>query len=203
MSKNPKNVEIKSNTLDTVFVVQLLQAWLEFIDAVGKYAKRYYLSLDLEKAPQEQDPMSEVVMKHYYGTIGSLHGTIQSDLRDLPGKVRAIEEAQVACCLPHIHLRDEYVDQIIMGFAIKERHGKERRDYYRQRLQRTLKNLNKGKTVKVLSLNQLEAYYQKNQARAEKRAAEKAARVKQETEDTQAAMLAAYDEETNTVHLPK
>lgn len=147
------------NDLQTL---QLCSVWLKYLNHVGRYAARYYLSRDLELPPSEQDPQSRKVMLKHYKTEQNLLGAIQRDLDAFPEELRAINAAQVACGLPPFSERKEYLAQITMGFAMLDRHGKERRAYYRRRINATLKKLNGGGAVIGESLNQLEARFQKS-----------------------------------------
>lgn len=183
--------------------IRLYSVWLNFLNHAGKYAARYYLSLDLNRAPQEQDPSSKVVMLRYYGTKKNLDGAIQNDLDKLPLELLEVREAQIACGLKAFSDRHDYLIRIITGLTMIDSHGDKRRQSYTNRIRYLQKKLNAGKTVEPLSLNQLEEHYQDRRRKAEKRAAEKAAQIEQETQTVQEAMKAAYDEATNTVHLPE
>lgn len=133
-------------------VVRLCSVWLHFLDHAGKYAARYYMSRDLELPPSEQDPATHTAMVKHYGTEKNLLGTIQRDLDTFPEELKAINAAQIACELPGFSERDEYLAQIVMGFTMLDRHGKERRAYYRRIVNKDLKTLNGGGNLwRVLS----------------------------------------------------
>ena len=170
--------------------MRLCSTWLKYLDHAGKYTSRYYLSRDLELPPSEQNPGTRPALTRHYKTEKNLLGVIQRDLDTFPSELRAINAAQVACGLPPFSERDDYLATITMGFAIHERHGKERRAYYRRTIQKMLKTLNGGGQVIALSLNQLEAKFQESQQRAEARRAKKATKTAAAVEATKAAFLA-------------
>lgn len=132
------------NKTEQLNIMRLCSAWLHFLDHAGKYAARYYMSRDLELPPSEQDPATHTAMVKHYGTEKNLLGTIQRDLGTFPEELKAINAAQIACELPGFSERDEYLAQIVMGFTMLDRHGKERRAYYRRIVNKDLKTLNGG-----------------------------------------------------------
>lgn len=125
-------------------VIRLGGVWLKFLDHAGRYAARYYMSRDLELPPNEQNPGTHLAMVRNYGTEANLLGAIERDLATFPGELRDINAAQAACGLPPFSDRDGYLDQIAMGFTMLDRHGKERREYYRRRINKLFKTLNGG-----------------------------------------------------------
>lgn len=157
-------------------VIRLGGVWLKFLDHAGRYAARYYMSRDLELPPNEQNPGTHLAMVRNYGTEANLLGAIERDLATFPGELRDINAAQAACGLPPFSDRDGYLDQIAMGFTMLDRHGKERREYYRRRINKLFKTLNGGGQVIAPSLNQLEADFQESQRKSAARKAKKAKR---------------------------
>jgi len=155
-------------------ILRLCSSWLNFLDHAGKYATRYYLALNLELPLGEQNPKKRTAMVRIYQTEARLLATIQRDLETFPEELCAIRDAQMGCSLPNFSDRADYLARITMGFTMLDRHGKERRAYYRRRINKMLQAAKAGQAV-ALSLNQLEAGFTESQRKAAIRRAKKAA----------------------------
>lgn len=154
--------------MEQLNTLRLCSVWLKFLDHAGKYTARYYLARDLELPLSEQSPKTRREVAKYYGTEANLLGVIDRDLGIFPEELREIIAAQVACGLQAFPDRDEYLNRIVMGFTIFERHGKERRTYYRRQINKILKKSHDSQ-AEVLSLNQLEAGFHESRQRAARR----------------------------------
>lgn len=156
--------------------IRLCRTWLDFLDHAGRYAARYYLARDLELPPGLQSPNTRIILARNYQTEKKLLEAIQRDLDTFPAELQDINAAQTACDLLPFSERADYLAQIVMGFAMLDRHGKERRGYYRRKVNQALKASGKREVdVEPLSLNQLEKSFQESQRRAEIRHAKKIA----------------------------
>lgn len=124
--------------------IRLCRTWLDFLDHAGKYAARYYLARDLELPPGLQSPNTRIILARNYQTEKKLLEAIQRDLDTFPAELQDINAAQTACDLLPFSERADYLAQIVMGFAMLDHHGKERRGYYRRKVNQALKASGKG-----------------------------------------------------------
>ena len=145
--------------------LRLCELWLDLLTHAGEYAQRYYLARALECSFGAQYARACAVLKKSYRTKAGL----------VPAELLEILGAQVACGLPAFPDRIDYLNQIMMGLTIVDRHGKERRSYYRRQIQKILNTSSKGEPAIALSLNQLENGFKINQQKLVERRAKKAA----------------------------
>lgn len=155
--------------------LRLCELWLDLLTHAGEYARRYYLARALECSFGAQYTRACAVLKKSYRTKAGLDAAIQRDLDSFPVELLEILGAQVACGLPAFPDRIDYLNQIMMGLTIVDRHGKERRSYYRRQIQKILNASSKGEPAIALSLNQLENGFKINQQKLVERRAKKAA----------------------------
>ena len=155
--------------------LRLCELWLDLLTHAGKYAQRYYLARALECPFGARHTGACTALGKSYQTKAGLDAAIQRDLDSFQDELLEILGAQVACGLPAFPDRADYLNQIMMGLTIIERHGKERRNYYRRQIQKILDAPSKGKPAIALSLNQLENGFVENQHKLAERRARKAA----------------------------
>lgn len=154
--------------------MRLCKLWLDLLNHAGEYAKRYYMARALERPFGESYYGALNTLDKSYKTKGNLDKEIQRDLDSFPAELLAIRDAQIACELPAFSDRRGYLDQIMMGLTMIDRHGKERRAYYRRQFDKLLKSMTKGQAT-ALSLNQLEEKFQEKLRKDTERKTKKAA----------------------------
>lgn len=162
---------MKNLQLETI---RLCKLWLDLLDHAGAYAERYGLSCALECSFGERYHRACATLTKSYKTQKNLSEVIQCDLDSFPSELRDICAAQVACNLPAFSERKGYLEQIMMGLTMVNRHGKERRSYYRRQIEKILDSATIGQAT-ALSLNQLEAGFKESQKKSAARRAKKAA----------------------------
>lgn len=149
--------------------IRLCKLWLDLLDHAGKYSERYCLSCALESSFGERHYQACERLAKSYKTQSNLSRVIQRDLDSFPVELQEICAAQVACELPAFSERKDYLDQIMMGLTMINRHGKERRAFYRRQINKLLKSAADGQAT-ALSLNQLETRFKESQLKAARKA---------------------------------
>lgn len=152
--------------------LRLCKLWLDLLDRAGKYAHLYYSYRALERGFGAQYDRACKMLSNSYKTKENLNKAIHAYLDAFPAKLLEILDAQTACGLHAFSNQRRYLDQIMMGLTMLDRHGDQRRAHYRYQINRVLKAAStEGKQATALSLNQLEANFQEKLHKATKKAA--------------------------------
>lgn len=147
--------------------LRLCKLWLDLLDHAGQYAQLYYAYRALKRGFGTQYLRACNMLNKTYKTKENLDKAIHAYLDAFPEELLEIIGAQKACELPAFSDRRDYLDQIMMGLTMLDRHGDQRRAHYRYRINRVLKAAStEGKQVTALSLNQLEASFQEKLRKA-------------------------------------